>query len=516
MRKKYFNIVLILFAINIFGKITGIVKESFIAKGFGVSHQLDAYNIAYIIPFLLFSLIGPALTTTFIPILSEEFEKRGKMEMYKVANNVINIVFLITLILFVLCFLCPEIIVNILAPDFNPETKELTISLTKISLINILFIGMNNGFISILNVLGEYASTGITGLLLNIPIILYIAFTPQYDIKMLMIFTMLGYGLQILVHIPYLIKNGYKYRFIINLKDNRLKKMLKLIVPVLIGIGVNQINVIIDRMMASGLQEGVISAMSYANKTNEIVYTLFTGTAMIIIFPVLSRNASKDDDFATFKNNIFKVEQMTMFIIVPATFAIAYLRTDILTLLFKYGAFDDKALEYTSISLLYLSFSTIFYSLRDIYNKGLLALQDTKASVKNTTIGLIINIIVILFTVKKLGIIGLSLATSISALVTYYLLRRSLYKKLNKKRSLNEITASIKIYLSSFIMILGLVVFNSIIKINEINQISIFIKLIVNALAGVSIYLITAYVLKIQVIETLKNEVMKKIIYKVR
>lgn len=511
MRKRYLNIVLILFIVNILGKITGILRESFIAKGFGVSYEVDAYNIAYIIPFLLFALIGPALSTTFIPVLSEEFEKNGRKAMYKLANNVINIVFIITGILFLVCLLFPEIIVDVLAPNFNFETKQLAINLTRISTINILFIGINYGFISILNVLGEYTSTGITGLLLNIPIIVYIIFTPQYNIKMLMFFTMLGYGFQILAHIPFLKKNGYKYRFIISFKDKRLKKMLKLIVPVIIGIGVNQINIIIDRMMASGLQEGVISAMNYANKTNEIVYTLFTGTAMVIIFPILSRNANKDDDFSTFKENIFNVEQMTMFIIIPATFAIAYLRKDVLTLLFKYGAFDDRALEYTSVALLYLSFSTIFYSLRDIYNKGLLALQDTKASVKNTTIGMIVNIIIIIVTVKKMGIVGLSIATSISALVTYYLLRRSLYKKLNKKRSLAETIASFKIYLSSAIMVLGLVALNTTISFNETNQFNIIVKLLFNGLLGSIIYLIFAWVLKIEVIKILKNEIIKKV-----
>ena len=88
MSKKYSKIVIILISISILSKITGILRESFIASAFGTSYKMDAYNIAYIIPFLLFSLIGPAITTTFIPILSEVYEKYGRREMYKLANNV--------------------------------------------------------------------------------------------------------------------------------------------------------------------------------------------------------------------------------------------------------------------------------------------------------------------------------------------------------------------------------------------------------------------------------------------
>lgn len=494
MSKKYSKIVIILISISILSKITGILRESFIASAFGTSYKMDAYNIAYIIPFLLFSLIGPAITTTFIPILSEVYEKYGRREMYKLANNVISIVIIITVIAFFIGEMFPNVFVGILAPSFISQTKHLAIELTRISIINVLFIGINYGFISILNVLGEFTSTGITGLLLNLPIILYVVISKRYDINYLMFFTMIGYGIQILAHIPFLIKHKYKYKFRIDIRDKRIKKMLILIIPIIIGIGINQVNVIIDRVMASGLQEGTIAAMGYANKTNEILYSLFTSSVMIVIFPLISKNANKGDNYYTFKKNILNVEKMTMFIIVPITFLLAYLRKDIITILFKYGQFDDVALEYTSIALFYLSFSTIFYVLRDVYNKGLLALQDTRSSVINTSFGMLINILINLLTVKRLGIIGLCLATTISSAVTCILLRRSLYLRANIKTTKKEVFSVIKIYVNSIFTLIILYMLNS--SINSIldNNINSIITLFINTVVGGLVYSIISYI----------------------
>ena len=505
MKKGYKAIVIILLVISLLSKMTGMLKESFIATAFGVSYKVDAYNIAYLIPFLLFSLIGPALTTTFIPILSEAYENDGKKEMYALANNIISIILGITLFIFFIGEIFPEIFVDILAPNFNVKTRELTIYLTKISLINVLFIGLNYGFVSILNVLGEFTSTGISGLLLNIPIVIYIVTSKNPNIEFLMIYTMVGYGLQILAHIPFLIKHKYKYKFKINLYDKRIKKILILIIPIIIGIGVNQINVIVDRMMASGLQEGTISAMGYANKVNEIMYTMFTSSVMVVIFPIISKQANKNDNFYLFKSNIYKVEQITKIIIIPATLLLAYLRTDVITIIFKYGSFNEEALLYTSNALFYLSFSTIFYCLRDVYNKGLLALQDTKSSVINTSLGMLVNITLNLLTVNRLGIVGLTISTTLSSLVTCHLLKRTLYKKINKTICNYERIENIKIYTCSLIMILSLISINSIIK--DISILNSICRIAINGIIGISIFIISAYILNIKEIKYLLKKI---------
>ena len=267
--------------------------------------------------------------------------------------------------------------------------------------------------------------------------------------------------------------------------------MCMLIIPIIIGIGINQVNVIVDRIMASGLQEGTIAAMGYANKVNEILYTLFTGSVMVIVFPLISKIAAKKDNYAAFKKNILKVEQMTIFIIIPITLLLAYLRKDIITVLFKYGQFNDMALEYTSIALFYLSFSTIFYVLRDVYNKGLLALQDTKSSVINTSIGMGVNILINLLTVKALGIIGLCLATTISSAITCILLRRSLCKKAKIKINKKEILSLIKVSTNSIITIILLWVIN-----NFINNSNSVLNIIINSLLAMIIYLLLAYITK--------------------
>ena len=122
--------------------------------------------------------------------------------------------------------------------------------LTKISMINILFLGLTSGYTAILQALDDFTAPALVGIVANVPVILYVimGMSSKYGIVGLTVITIIGNGLQILIQIPWLLKNKYKYKFKINFNDPKIKKMFILIAPIIIGTGVNQINETIQKV----------------------------------------------------------------------------------------------------------------------------------------------------------------------------------------------------------------------------------------------------------------------------
>ena len=141
----------IIMIVSLISRIIGFVRDMLIAKNFGAGMYTDAYNIAVTIPETIFTLIGLAISTAFLPMLSKIRSQKGHKEMYNFANNVINILFIISLTLFVVSNIFAKEIVSVLANGFSPEATMLAIRLTKITLLNLLFLFVSD-FLTLKNI----------------------------------------------------------------------------------------------------------------------------------------------------------------------------------------------------------------------------------------------------------------------------------------------------------------------------------------------------------------------------
>lgn len=219
----------VVMVISMASRVMGFVRDVLIASAFGASNSSDAYFMSLTIPNLLFNLFGLAITTTFIPLLSESYNREGKEGMFKFANSIMNILMLISIVLCVMGWIFTKEIVAVIAPGFTGERYNLVIFLTKISMINILFLSLNSGYTAVLQTLDDFVAPALVGIVMNIPIITYILIGNHHGIVGLTAATMLGNGLQIVIQIPWLIRNKYKYSFKIDFKDTKIKKCLCLL-----------------------------------------------------------------------------------------------------------------------------------------------------------------------------------------------------------------------------------------------------------------------------------------------
>ncbi|GAA0125283.1 murein biosynthesis integral membrane protein MurJ [Clostridium sp. CTA-19] len=505
MKKRLAKAATVIMIMTLINKAIGFLRDALVGSAFGTTYQTDAYNIAMNVSDFLFIMIALAITTTFIPILSDTLNKKGKEEMFDFANNIMNITTLLGIILIILGVIFSPAIVKIMALNADSKTFNLAVNLTRISVVTLVFLIMHSGYTAILQTMDDFLGPTVVGLIFNIPVIVYILFGASGGVYGLTIATVIGAALRALAQIPFLYKHGFRFKPILNLRDKRIKKMLMLILPVIIGASANQINKLVDQTLASGIANGGISALVYGQRVSDVIYATFAVAIITVIFPTMSMAISEDDG-AKFKFYMEKgINNMNM-ILFPCTIGLIVLSTPIITVIFKHGIFDDRSVEMTASALAYYAIGIPFFGLRDIFNKSLYAAQDTKKSTINGIIAVIINIILSLLFIEKLGLKGLALSTSLAAIVATILLFGSVKQKIKNIETKPIFKPTLKIFIASLIM--GAIVKLSYDFMYEINML---LAIGISIIIGVVIYGLLLKVFKVSEFEEIIIYIKSKI-----
>jgi putative peptidoglycan lipid II flippase len=449
---------LLVMIITILSKILGFGREIVLSYAYGASAITDAYLISQTIPIVILSFISVGIATSFIPLYSRILNEQGQMEANKYTNNLSNALLLLASIIVAIVLMFTQPIVKIFASGFSGETLDLAIRFTRISVFGVYFTALLNIFAGYLRMHDNYIIPALVGLPMNLVIIASLFISTKTNIYVIAIGSVLATASQLLLLIPFVRKTGYRYQPVLNLKEEYIKKMVIIALPVIAGQSVNQINVLVDRTLASGIAVGGISALNYANRLNGFVQGLFVASILTVLYPMISRMAA-EDNMHGLKASISEAISVINLLVIPATIGAMIFSKEIVTLLFGRGAFTPEAIEMTANSLFYYSIGMIAFGLRDILSRAFYALQDTKTPMINATIAVVINIILNIVLSKYLGIGGLALATSIAAIVGTLLLFITLRRKIGGF-GLKEITKSfVKICVASVLM--GLIALGS-------------------------------------------------------
>ena len=500
-----------LMLVTILVKILGFGRELVLASTYGTSMYSDAYLTAMNIPLVIVSSIGTALSTTFIPIYYDINSALGQEKAMKFTNNTVNIVIVLCIILTILGLFFTENIVKIFAYGFNGDTFEIAVNFTRVLLLGLIFTGINYIMIAYLQIKNNFIIPGLISLPYNIIIISAMIVSIKFGPYIMVVGTLLGTISQFLFLLPFVINKGYKYKPYININDEYIKKCICLLGPVLIGVAVNQVNAMIDRTLASGLIEGSISALNYANKLNGFVMALFIASIGVVIYPMLSKLSSEDDK-EKFTTSVVQAINSIVLLVIPISVGAIVLAIPIVKLLFERGAFDDRATSMTAIALIMYSIGMVAFGLRDILGKVFYALQDTKTPMINGAMAMIMNIVLNIILVKYLQLAGLALATSISAIVCIFLLFGSLKKKIGYFGQDKIIKTMIKSILSAVVMgIVTYFIYNMISNLLGVGFIKEVISLVVSVGIGAVTYAILVVLLKVEEINIITSMMKKKL-----
>ncbi|WP_419741886.1 murein biosynthesis integral membrane protein MurJ [Paraclostridium dentum] len=441
-----------LMVVTMLSKVLGFGREIILGYFYGTSAYSDVYIVSMNIPLVVFSSIGVALVTTFIPLYQEVLSEKGPKRALKFSNNIMSIVLILSVLLGILGYIFAEPLVKLFAMHYTGEKLILAVKFVRIMIGGVVFIGLSNLMTSYLQIQGDFTIPGMIGFPNNIVIIISIILSATTgNIYILAIGTLIGMASQFLFQVPFAIKRGYKFKPTIDLKDEYLRKMLWLVMPVLIGVAVNQVNTMVDRSLASGLGDGVITALNNANRLNGFVMGLFISTLGAVIYPTLSK-LSTENNQEKFAESVANSVNCVNLLVVPASVGAMILATPVVRILFERGAFDDRSTALTATALVFYSVGMIGFGLREILSKVFYSLKDTKTPMINGIIAVILNIVLNIALVKVMGHGGLALATSLSSIICILLLFISLKKKIGYYGQDKIKSTFIKTLLASIVM----------------------------------------------------------------
>ncbi|WP_088007038.1 murein biosynthesis integral membrane protein MurJ [Indiicoccus explosivorum] len=427
MGKAIFTVMVVI----VLTKVLGFLRDIFLAYFYGASDISDAYLIATTIPHVFFSFVAAGITASFIPTYTRVLKIEGEEAARKFTANLMNIVLIGSVFLISLLLLFPEAVVTLFASGFEDRTMEIAVMFTRISAIGILFTALMFVFKGYLEVHEKYTVTALSGWPLNILTILFIGLSSMYGLYLLALGTVVALAAQFLFVVPVLIRIGYKHTWRISLSDPHIKKTLALAVPVILGVSINQINVLVDRTLASRILEGGISAITYSDRVVHFIQALFITAVVTVLFPRITKLAvAKDLD--QLKQILGKVITVVSLLVIPSTVGILVFSEEIVRFLFGRGEFGEVEVWMTSGALFFYAFGLLGIGLREVLVNVFYSLEDSKTPMVNACWTVGINISLNLILSIFMGINGLALATSISALFSAVFLYNSLVKKIGR------------------------------------------------------------------------------------
>ena len=488
----------LLMIVTIVSKILGLFRDSVLASAYGTGKYAAVYSTANSISTILFAVIGTALATSLIPLYNKLASEDSTERAMGFLNSVVNLVVIVCLSIAGLGIIFAGPLVKVFAPGYQGDVYTLCVQYTRILLPSIVFVGLANIFTSYLQIKKRYVIPGFIGMPYSIIIIVSIYLSLKTSPMVLVIGTLIAISAKALFQLPFVYKEGYRYRPKINLKDPVMKDMMILILPVVIGVGANQINSIVDKSLASLLGTEVVASFSYAIKLYEFVQALFITYILAVIYPRLS-SMIVSDRMDSFLNSLKKTMNVIIVALVPIIVGCIVLSRQIVEVLFQRNAFTSKDTTMTASILWIYVIGILAFALRDVLTRGFYSMEDSKTPMINSIISIVFNISLNLILVKPLGYKGLAIATAVSAYIGLLLFNRSMRKKIEGYSSRDNYIVFVKSLFAALIMGLGVKLVYGIVASSLVG--GLLFKLIALASAvgvGVIVYALIMHFLRVE------------------
>lgn len=416
-------------------RILGFFRDIILAKIFGATGLTDAFFIAFRIPNLFRELFAEgSMSAGFVPVFTETLAKEGDKEARKLASVVFAFLLSILSLLCVLGILFAPYIVSVIAPGFikDPGKFNLTVKLTRIMFPFLFFISLAALIKGILNSLKSFFIPAAAPMFLNIAIIISALFlAPRFTVPLVAIALAVtaGGALQILIQLPDLIKRRFLVRPVFSFSHPGLKKILLLLLPVLIGMGVAQINILISTVFVSFLAGGAATYLYYGMRFVHLPIGVFGNAMATAVLPSLSTHAAKGNMNELRETFSFSL-RLLFFITLPAMAGLISLSGPIIHVLLQRGEFTAAATAETAYVLVcYSSGLWAFVGYR-IVASAFYSMQDTKTPVKIAVLSVLTNVIFSLVLMGPMEHGGLALANAIASAVNFVVLLFFLRKKI--------------------------------------------------------------------------------------
>ena len=432
-------------AMTMLSRVLGLVRDMVLLNVFGAGKDFDTFVVAFRIPNFFRRLFAEgAFSQAFIPVLTEYKTSRTHAEVQILISRVFGCLLTAMTLLTFLAMVAAPAIIYLYAPGFHqdPDKFALAVSMFRLTIPYLMFMSLTAFASSILNSYGSFASPAFAPVLLNVAMIAGAWWlTPQMaePIMALGWAVIVAGVLQLAIQIPELWHKKLLIPPKVDFKHEGVDRILKLMLPALFGVSVTQINLLLNTIWASFMQDGSVSWLYSAERMTELPLGLIGVAIGTVILPSLSARHAEQDQ-AKFKAMIDWAARIIVLVGIPASIALFMLSTPIIQALFQHGEFSLQDTQMTALALQCMSAGVISFMLIKVFAPGFYAQQDTKTPVRVGLMAVAANAIlnVVFIGIFKLidwhaEHMALALASSGSALVNagmlyFYLHKRQIYR----------------------------------------------------------------------------------------
>jgi putative peptidoglycan lipid II flippase len=397
-------------------RVLGLVREMVAAYYFGASGLINSFTVAFQIPNLVRALVADAaLSSAFVPVFSELIEKGERKRAWRVASSLFWLMLLGLGALTALFML----IAPLLLRPFHPIDPSLTVGLARVLFPIVALLGVSGIVVGILNTYDEFAIPALAPVAWNLAIIAGLAIgvpnahTSSAKLYVYAASILVATVIQVLLPIPWLRGKDDRLRMVIDWHDPAVWRTLKLMLPVTLGLGLINVNALVDVFFASRLIDPGLApaAIDKAFRIYMLPQGVFSVAVATVLFPTLSRQVARAD-MDGFRTTVGLGLRQIAFLLVPASIVSAVLAEPIVRLLYQRGQFTSHQTTVVAGALAAFSLGLTFNGTMLMLNRAFFSLQSnwvpTVVALANLGVNAVLDA-----AFYRFGIWGIPLSTSI-------------------------------------------------------------------------------------------------------
>jgi len=431
-------------------RVLGLVRDQVLSYYFGASDAMDAYRIGFRFPNLFRDLFAEgAMSAAFVPTFTRHLAESGRESAWRLGNLMITKLVVITGAIVLLGIVFADPLVTALAGKYGavPGKLELTITLTRVMFPTLVLIAVAAALMGMLNSMRHFFIPALSPAMFNVvtiaaAVLVVPLVMPEgvadhagtlEDLKLpiivIAISTVLGGAAQIALQVPTLLREGFRFRPILDWKDPGVQRVLLLMGPGTLGLAATQVNLMVNMVLATGEGKGAQTWLDLAFRLMYLPIGLFGVSIATAVLPAVSRHVVARDTRASRETVADGLALMTA-LNVPATVGLIVLAVPIVRVIFEHGRFLPADTLATAAALQFYAIGLVGYSVVRIASPTFYALGRNRTPVIVSVVTVLVNAVLNYLLVHAMGYRGLALGTSVAALfnatVLFVLLRREL------------------------------------------------------------------------------------------
>ena len=414
-------------------RVAGLVREIIAGAYFGTSGAASAFTLAFQVPNLIRALVADAaLSSAFVPVFSELLEHKRRREAVQLAAALAGLILLaLTVLTLLFIFVAPVLMPLLTGDESTPALDDLTVGLSQVLFPIVVLLGLTGLVVGILNANDHFTIPALAPLVWNIVIIAgLVGLRPLFEgddqLYAYAIGVVAGTAIQLLMCLPQLRHLGYPIKVSFAFRhDPRVRQVLLLMLPVSLGLGLINVSLLINSTIGFLVSEEAPSAIDRAFRIYMLPQGMFSVAVATVLFPALSRLASRRD-FAGLQQLIGSGMRQIAMLLIPSAAAFVALSTPIVRLVYERGDFDAESTSQVSEALFWFSFSLPVSGFTLLLTRSFFSLQRPWLPTRLALYSIIVNVVVSYALHGPMGIGGVVLGTTISNIVLTVLEARRL------------------------------------------------------------------------------------------